>query len=63
MPATTEDDPGTMPEDELLALPAGEIPPGWLSMFFTRRADIIHQREMDELILARISHRVSSRGA
>jgi hypothetical protein len=51
MSATTEDDPGTMPEDELLALPAGEIPPGWLSMFFTRRADIIHQREMDELML------------
>jgi hypothetical protein len=51
MSATTEDDPGTMPEDELLALPAGEIPPGWLSMFFTRRADIIHEREMDELVL------------
>jgi hypothetical protein len=51
MSATTEDDPGTMPEDELLALPAGEIPPGRLTMFFTRRAEIIQQRQMNELML------------
>jgi len=38
-------------DDELLALPAGDIPPGRLTAFFTRRAEIVQQREMTELLL------------
>ena len=33
-----EDDLDALPEGELLTLPDGAIPPGWLSEFFARRA-------------------------
>jgi len=52
MSTPTEDDLDNLPEAELLALPGGEaIPPGRLTAFFTRRAEIAHQHEIDELIL------------
>jgi hypothetical protein len=38
-------------DDELLTLPGDEIPPGRLSEFFTRRAAVVYQRNMDELML------------
>jgi hypothetical protein len=51
MSTPTEDDLETIPDGELLALPSGAIPPGWLSEFFGRRAAVIHQQDADELAL------------
>jgi len=51
MSTPTEDDLETIPDGELLALPTGAIPPGWLSEFFGRRAALIHQQYTDELAL------------
>jgi hypothetical protein len=53
MSTSTEEDPDTMPEAELLALPGGAIQPGWLSEFFARRSAIVHQHDFDELNLER----------
>src|ERR1700688_830189 len=46
-----EDDLGALPEGELLTLPDGTIPPGWLSEFFARRAALIQQQDRNELAL------------
>src|ERR1700689_2263631 len=46
-----EDDLDALPEGELLTLPDGAIPPGWLSEFFARRAAVIHQQDSNELAL------------
>src|SRR5271170_5743303 len=51
MSTPTEDDLETIPDGELLSLPSGSIPPGWLSEFFGRRAALIHQQDTDELAL------------
>lgn len=51
MSTPTEDDLETIPDGELLTLPTGAIPPGWLSEFFGRRAALIHQQDTDELAL------------
>ena len=51
MSTPTEDDLDTIPDGELLALPEGSIPQGWLSEFFGRRAALIHQQDTDELAL------------
>src|SRR5689334_699080 len=51
MSAPTEDDLDTVPEAELLAMPGEAIPPGRLTAFFTRRAEVAHQHDIDELIL------------
>ena len=51
MSTPTEDDLETIPDGELLTLPSGAIPPGWLSEFFGRRAALIHQQDTDELAL------------
>jgi hypothetical protein len=51
MSTPTEDDPDTLPEGELLALPEGSIPPGWLSEFFARRAAAVYQQDSNELAL------------
>ena len=37
MPESEEDDFDALPEGELLTLPDGAIPPGWLTEFFARR--------------------------
>lgn len=47
----TEDDPETMPDDALLAMPGEAIPAGRLTAFFSRRAAVLQQREMDEMML------------
>jgi hypothetical protein len=47
----TNEDPVTMPESELLALPGDAIPAGSLSAFFTRKAALLHQHDLDELVL------------
>src|SRR5260370_39020742 len=46
-----ENDLDALPEGELLTLPDGAIPPGWLREFFARRAALIHQQESNELAL------------
>jgi hypothetical protein len=46
-----EDDLDALPEGELLTLPDGAIPPGWLTEFFARRAALIHQQDSNELAL------------
>jgi hypothetical protein len=46
-----EDDLDALPEGELLTLPDGAIPPGWLSEFFGRRAALSHQQDSNELAL------------
>jgi hypothetical protein len=46
-----EDDLDALPEGELLTLPDGAIPPGWLTEFFTRRAAAIYQHDGNELAL------------
>src|SRR5665213_3396438 len=46
-----EDDLNALPEGELLTLPEGSIPPGWLTEFFARRAALIHQQDSNELAL------------
>jgi hypothetical protein len=53
MSTPTDDDLDDVPEDELLAIPGEAIPAGWLTAFFTRRAEVLHQRELDELALER----------
>ena len=49
MSTPTEDDLDIVPEAELLALPGEAIPPGRLTAFFTRRAEVLYQQELDEL--------------
>ena len=51
MSTPTEDDLDALPEGELLTLPDGAIPQGWLSEFFTRRAAVIYQQDSNELAL------------
>ena len=51
MSTPTEDDLDALPEDELLTLPEGAIPQGWLSEFFGHRAALIHQQDSNELAL------------
>lgn len=51
MSTPTEDDLDALPEGELLSLPEGTIPAGWLTEFFARRAALIHQQESNELAL------------
>jgi hypothetical protein len=50
MSTPTEDDLDTLEEGELLALPGGSIPPGRLTEFFTRRAELLHQKGLDQLM-------------
>jgi hypothetical protein len=40
-------------DDQLLTVPGGDMPPGWLTTFFTRRAEVSHQRELIEMSLER----------
>ncbi|HXF25657.1 MAG TPA: hypothetical protein VN610_00200 [Bryobacteraceae bacterium] len=51
MPESEEDDLDALPEGELLTLPDGAIPPGWLTEFFARRAALAHQQDSNELAL------------
>jgi hypothetical protein len=51
MSTPTEDDFDALPEGELMTLPEGAIPPGWLSEFFARRAAAIYQQNSNELAL------------
>src|SRR5690348_10555575 len=51
MSTPTEDDLDALPEGELLSLPDGAIPQGWLSQFFARRAAAIYQHDSNELAL------------
>jgi hypothetical protein len=51
MSESEEDDLDELPEGELLTLPDGAIPPGWLTEFFARRAALIHQQDSNELAL------------
>jgi hypothetical protein len=51
MSTPREDDLDTLPDAELLAMPGGSIPPGWLTEFFGRKAALIHQQDTDELAL------------
>ena len=51
MSTPTEDDLDALPDDELLTLPEGAIPPGWLSEFFARRAALIYEQDSNELAL------------
>jgi len=53
MSTPTEDDLDIVPEAELLAMPGEAIPSGRLTAFFTRRAEVLHQLELDELALER----------
>jgi len=46
-----ENDLDALPEGELLTLPDGAIPPGWLTEFFARRAALIQQQDSNELAL------------
>ncbi|MCC7155839.1 MAG: hypothetical protein IT161_14785 [Bryobacterales bacterium] len=46
-----DDDIETMPEGDLMALPAGNIPPGLLTMLWARHAAAIYQRHIEELNL------------
>ena len=51
MSESEEDDLDELPEGELLTLPDGAIPPGWLREFFARRAALIKQQDSNELAL------------
>jgi hypothetical protein len=51
--AATDTDADTIPDAELLAMPGEGIPAGRLTAFFTRRAALLHQHELDELALER----------
>src|ERR1017187_6636289 len=51
MPESEEDDFDALPEGELLTLPDGAIPPGWLTEFFARRAAVVHKQDSNELAL------------
>src|ERR1700757_1187052 len=53
MSPKTEDDLYAMPDAELLSVPGEAIPSGRLTAFFTRRAALLHQQELDELALER----------
>src|SRR2546427_2997751 len=53
MSPKADDELDTMPEAELLALPGEAIPSGRLTAFFTRRAALLHQLELDELAFER----------
>src|SRR5690348_8816020 len=53
MSPKTEDDLDAMPDAELLSVPGEAIPSGRLSAFFTRRAALLHQQELDELAFER----------
>src|ERR1041385_421303 len=43
-----DDDIETMSEDKLLSLLSGSVPPGLLTLLWSRHADILHQRSFDE---------------
>ena len=43
-----DDDIETTSEDKLLSLPSGSVPPGLLTLLWSRHADILHQRSFDE---------------
>jgi hypothetical protein len=43
-----DDDIETMSEDKLLSLPSSSVPPGLLTLLWSRHADILHQRSFDE---------------
>jgi len=47
------DDPDAIPEGQLLALPGGTIPAGRLTAFFTRKAALLRQQDLDELAFER----------
>src|ERR1700680_2874321 len=51
MSTPTEDDLDAIPEGELLTLPDGAIPPGWLTEFFAHRAALVYQQDSNELAL------------
>src|SRR5579872_5351539 len=51
MSEPTENDLDALPEGELMALPEGAIPPGWLSEYFARRAAAVYQQNSNELAL------------
>ena len=51
MSESEEDDLDALPEGELLTLPDGAIPPGWLTEFFARRAALVQQQDSNELAL------------
>jgi hypothetical protein len=53
MTTPTDDDFDDVPEAELLALPGEAIPAGRLTAFFTRRAEVLRQHELDELAFER----------
>ena len=48
-----EDELKTVPDSELLSVPGESIPPGRLTAFFTRRAELLRQGEWDEMVLER----------
>lgn len=47
------DDPDAIPEGQLLALPGEAIPAGRLTAFFTRKAALLRQQDLDELAFER----------
>ena len=51
MSESEEVDLEPLPEGELLTLPEGSIPPGWLTEFFARRAAAVYQQGSNELAL------------
>src|SRR5579871_6248373 len=51
MSTPTDGDFDALPEGELMTLPEGAIPPGWLSEFFARRAALVQKRDSNELAL------------
>src|SRR5690242_14197929 len=53
MAPDTKHDLDAMPDAELLSVPGEAIPSGRLTAFFTRRAALLHQQELDELALER----------
>jgi hypothetical protein len=44
-----DDDIETMPEDDLLTVPSGNIPSGLLTMLWARHSALIYQRRIEEL--------------
>ena len=53
MTTPTEDDLDNLPETELLALPGQAIPSGRLTAFFTRRAEILREHDLDVMMIER----------
>src|SRR5215469_3670008 len=51
MSPKTDEEIDTIPDAELLAMPGEAIPPGRLTAFFTRRAELLRQGEWDEMVL------------